>query len=329
MLIERFEKYLINGDVAKNTVVSYRNGINKLYDYCSRLYGEKDEIKLWSKITVFDVEDCIYNLQSVDTIEYGNIKNQENTTRHYSPATINLYISGIKKFLTYIYKAGVTENDRGTTLKPKRLDQNTHKDIIRLEEIKKLINVTYIRCKGDNLFEFNSTRNRFFIGLLSISGLRQEEAAQLTSDMIKSEEVDGEISTVIYIPKRIVKNKMDKIIVLSKSVERYYKEWMNEREQHMKEKGYENDIIFISGNNKKLTNKTINQMLDKYRVRAEIEIKVTAHDFRHRCASALNHNGISLGVIKAVLGWTNNDISDRYIHIGLDQIKQACGSIDV
>lgn len=332
MLRDRFIKYLEkNCEKSKNTIVAYNNGINKLYNYCSQKYNETNEIKLWPMITVFDVEDFLYTLKEVDTIDYGNIKKQETTTRGYSASSINLFISGIKAFLTYLRTTEFIKTNPGATLVPKKLDQHAtiNKDIIRLDEIKKMIKATYTRQKGDNLFEFNSTRNRFFIGLLSISGLRQEEAAQLTLNMIKTEVVNNELCTVIYVPRAIVKNKMDKTIVLTNSVNGYYKEYMFEREEMLKGKNYSNNILFISRNNKKLSNKSVNDMLDKYRVIAGVEVGVTAHDFRHRCASTLDQNRVSMNVMKAILGWTNNDITNRYVHVTLEQIKSACSTVEV
>lgn len=176
------------------------------------------------------------------------------------------------------------------------------KDTLTINEMKKIIECSYIRKKGERKFEFNSARDRFLITLLFTTGLRISEALAIRLDWI--ENVEG-IGVMINIPKEFVKNDMDKRVPLVNSIKKFYDEYMIERNQIKLE---DKKILFVSSNGKNLNCKDANIILEKLLSKAKIEEKnISVHCLRHSLTRILISNRIDTSLIKKVLGWMEND----------------------
>lgn len=64
-------------------------------------------------------------------------------------------------------------------------------------------------------------------------------------------------------------------------------------------------------------------------MRAGLSTAVHIHSLRHTVASQLGNLGVSKEIIKAILGHSDSDVTDRYIHIGLAPVRVALVRLEV
>lgn len=277
-------------EIGDNNYKQYSNQITKLYTFIKEKFDIGNEIELIKKIDGFVMEEFYYYIQDQD----------------YRYSTINTIIICLKDYFNYLCDIHVIEKNYADIMKKYKLKEvnlnKKQKDTLTINEMKKIIEVSYIRKKGERNFEFNSARDRFLISLLFTTGLRISEALAIKLDWIEEIEDAG---IMINIPKEFVKNDMDKRVPLVNSIKKFYDEYILERNNNKLE---EEKILFISSNGKNLSCKDANTSLNKLVNKAEIEEKnVSVHCLRHSLTRILISNRIDTSLIKKILGWTEND----------------------
>lgn len=291
-MVDRFINNLLNPNKT-NTIKTYRSALNSLYEYLTKKKNTDDEIKMLKSTDAFDIEDY-----------FKEISNE------YKKSTINAKIEVIRSFFEYLIDANILQLNPTKTLKqysPREVKRDQEERYIpTIEEVKRLINITYEYEYGARKQEFANPRNRFLIALLSTTGLRIEEALGIKMEDI--EIVDG--GYMINIHEDRVKNSMQKRVPIVSSVQKYFVEYCEARE--IENKKYQSDLLFFSNNGKKLTTKNMNQMLEKLCDRVGIEENITNHCFRHFLTQELIASGCDTGIIYKILGWVERGIITNY-----------------
>lgn len=291
----RFLTKYKNFEVGSNTYIQYDNQIKKLYGYVKGKEKVESERELINKIDGFMMEGFYYYLQE----------------QKYRLSTINTVTICIKDYFKYLCDMHIIEKNYADILKkPKqkeiKLDKK-EKDTLTVNEMKKIIECSYIRSKGERNFDFNSSRDRFLIALLFTTGLRISEALSIRLDWI--EEVEN-IGLMINIPKKYVKNNMDKRVPIVDSIKSFYDEYIIERNK-IKLKGKK--LLFLSANGIKFDKNNSNSSINKLIKKAKIEEKhISNHCLRHSLTRQLVSNRVDISLIKKILGWNDDDISGIY-----------------
>ena len=172
------ERYVRNerADRAKNTQAQTLSQISLVLETLERDYG----------VTVGD--ESVSGLTPLVMSDWKG-----GFVRNHKPATTNVYIALLRPFLKWLYEIGLTERDRGTTLKSVRIpsyeslpEEERPKDkYMTHEEVEALLNTN----KGKN-----RVRDRAIMTLFLYTGLRTEELCSLNlSDFIGPKAVRGEI----------------------------------------------------------------------------------------------------------------------------------------
>lgn len=287
---DRFLTKYKNFEINDNNYKQYNNQIAKLYGFVKEKFNIDNEIELIKKIDGFVMEEFYYYIKD----------------QGYRFSTVNTIIICLKDYFNYLCDIHVIEKNYADVMKKYKLKEvnlnKKQKDTLTINEMKKIIECSYIRKKGERKFEFNSARDRFLITLLFTTGLRISEALAIRLDWI--ENVEG-IGVMINIPKEFVKNDMDKRVPLVNSIKKFYDEYMIERNQIKLE---DKKILFVSSNGKNLNCKDANIILEKLLSKAKIEEKnISVHCLRHSLTRILISNRIDTSLIKKVLGWMEND----------------------
>ncbi len=91
-------------------------------------------------------------------------------------------------------------------------------------------------------------------------------------------------------------------------------------------RGNTDDLVFPGLDNR---NETGSKVLREWLNQAGIYTKLTFHSFRHTHASLLNENGVDIHTIKSMLGHTNVNITQNYIHPSHEILRNAIESIAI
>jgi integrase len=188
--------------------------------------------------------------------------------------------------------------------------------------------------------KFDNRRTRF---------LSHEEANQLLQALkLKSQEVHdmtllslhcglraGEIFAITWgdidtthghVTVRETKGGKDRTVIMTEAVKEMFLS---------KTVGDHGDLVFSARRGKKRgrISKTFERVVDDIGFNDGVEKnnrkqKLTFHNCRHTCASWLAQAGVSLFVIKEILGHANIDMTMRYSHLSPDGMKAAVGIME-
>lgn len=302
------EKYRgVDANYRENTINSYRTDIKMFVDYLVAGDPNADKEKLILSVTKKDAKEYVKSLE----------KNK--------PSTINRKISALMKFYDYIVDIEELMNRNPFTkeLKISALvveKYKTAKEILTIEECRKILKATYKRQHGDRNFAFNSSRDRALMSIYMINGARGNEL--LNAKLSNIEKI--KYGYVINIKSDAVKNKIDKRLMVVGEAEKYFVEYLSARDIE----GIESDLIFTTINSKKITTGNINNRIEKYLKSVNIEKNITVHCFRDTCTSILKLMRINDSLINLILGWKDGSMLSLYstqdIKIYDDMKAEAC-----
>lgn len=306
MMNEKFKG--VDARYRDNTIKNYMIDINKFLEYLQEKNTYEDTDKLLIEFTKKDAKEYVKELEE-----------------QYKPSTINRKISALMKLYDYIVDVEELMNRNPFTkeLKISKIVVDKYKepkDILTLEECRKLIGTTRKKQYNDKNFSFNSCRDRLLLGIYITNGTRCMELVDATMNDL--EKIDK--GYVINISEGNVKNKINKRLIITGEVEKYLDDYLVSREVN----NINAEKIFTSAKGGNLSNSNINSRIKKYIKIAGIEKNITVHCFRDTCTSILRSNKVSDSLITLILGWKDGSMLNLYSTQDLsiyDSMKaQAC-----
>jgi len=251
--------------------------------------------------------------------------------RNYSKKTIKGYLFSVDKFLEYSKNKGINEeifkkyilgklnNQNSSTVakdlfaikfffenilnqkinipKPKR--NKTIPDILTIEEVRKMLDVT------------ENTKHKLIIKLLYGTGLRVSEIVNL-----KKQEVNFEED---LIKVNLGKGKKDRFVKIPNSIK-------GDLENYSKINN--SSILFSSNRGGKLTIKSIQKIVSNAGRKAKIKKRVYPHLLRHSFATHLLEQGTDLRIIQKLLGHSSIRTTQIYTQISQASIKNVESPLD-
>ena len=315
-------RFLLNDkkfEINSNSYKVYELNIRRIYNYFSKKKNICNELELIKSITVEEMEDYFIDMK----LSSGYKKN-----------TINTIMTVLKDFFSYCANKRhcIAYSPTDIVEKFKRHEVRADKKVKEIPtstQLEKILQATKIHKKGERCFEFSSTRDRFLIALLSSTGLRIEEALGISLTDIEEVNInEKERAYMINIDRSRVKNNINKRVPICGKVIDYCNEYLFERCKLTNI--IDSKLLFLSNNGKKINSTDCNRNIKKVLDKAELDLNLSNHCFRHYCAVTLTNEGISKETIYSILGWKSGDIIEEYIchdkHFDLIKIK-ACQSI--
>jgi len=199
----------------------------------------------------------------------------------------------IKVFFRFLKKEGAIEKDITRYFDMPRVWQLLP-NVLTTFEVNKLITIP----NSDSPI---GARDKAILELLYATGIRVSEACNIKILDIKDNfiKVKGKGNKDRFIP--IGQKALD-------AIDHYL---LNFR----KKTDLENDYLFVSKNNKKITRITIFLNIKDYAKKAEIKKNISPHTLRHSFATHLLENGADLRLIQDMLGHSDISTTDKYTHI--------------
>ncbi len=283
--ITEFVSYLkIEKGLSNNSIIAYENDSNKLKNYC---------------------ED---NNLSVKEVQYSHLKNfvAELFDLGLSARSQARIISGIKQFYAYLLLENLVANDPSELLEQPKIGRKLP-EVMTIEEIDELIN-------ANNLEKPEGYRNRAMLEVLYSCGLRVSELVELKfSDLFYDE---GFVRV-------IGKGNKERLVPLSKSVEREIQNYSEKTRSKLKiKKGHEN-FVFLNRRGSKLTRVMIFLIIKELALKIDLQKKISPHTFRHSFATHLIEGGANLRAIQEMLGHESIITTEIYTHLDQRFLKDA------
>ncbi len=223
---------------------------------------------------------------------------------HHKVSTIKRHLATLHQYFKYIYRNDKLANPMlqyEFHLKQEKVLPRT----ITVREVKKLLTTLYkIRDNAVTPFAtFQITRDLAMIDLLCSTGMRIGEVAAMTLDDIDLR------SRIVLIHG---KGKKERLIYLScNETVANIKNWLSLRGSMRPD----HPFVFFNRHKGPISIHGIEDIFNKYKRLADINIHATPHYLRHTFATNLLANGSDLRSVQEILGHSNVSITERYTEV--------------
>jgi integrase/recombinase XerD len=238
------------------------------------------------------------------------------TYSQFSSGYIRNIVKSIKAFYRFIIQEGKINEDPFFYVELPKQKRAFPKAIPTNEEVQTLIDV----------IPKENQRDRAIIEILYGSGIRVSELIGL-----KVEDINFQTGFALI---HDVKSKKERMVpindLISFSLQLYL---AGERESLFKQKPFyeypketrvvEKSLLFVKQGGFKLCNWKVASIISTYTKLAKIKKNLTAHSFRHACATEMIKNGASIRYVQFMLGHEDITTTMIYTKLGIDDLKKA------
>ncbi|MHA1595983.1 MAG: site-specific tyrosine recombinase/integron integrase [Candidatus Baldrarchaeia archaeon] len=201
--------------------------------------------------------------------------------------TIARKLSSIRTFFNFLVESGFLDSNPAADVKRPKLEKKLPV-VLTPDEVRRLIDA------ADN------PRDKLIIRMLYVTGLRVSELVNL-----RVEDIDFEECVIMV---RMGKGKKDRVVFMDKQTARILKEYLREN-------GIERGRVFP------ISVRTVQRMIQRARIKAGIQKKVTPHVLRHSFATHMLELGANLRTIQELLGHEQLNTTQIYTHVSMRQAK--------
>ena len=174
------------------------------------------------------------------------------------------------------------------------------------DEAKKLLNAP----KESDLF---GIRDKAILELLYSGGLRVSELTNLNISKIRLN--SGEI-------KVLGKGRKERIVLIGSEAKTALNTYL-EHSRPILNKSQNSDALFLNKYGGRLTQRSVQQKVRNYSIRASISGDIHPHTLRHSFATHLLEGGADLRVVQELLGHSNPSTTQIYTHVTTAQAKKV------
>lgn len=178
-----------------------------------------------------------------------------------------------------------------------------------------------IRGKAEDLFKENfgtiwpilqqsqesGKRDRALLETLYSTGIRVSELVGLNVDSVDF------IGNVV---KVLGKGKKERLVPIGDKALDAIKDYLEARK-------HKTTAIFLNKNGKRLTSRSINNIVDKYIQAGSLKFHISPHVLRHSFATHLLNRGADLRCVQELLGHANLSTTQIYTHVTTERLKNV------
>ncbi|MEN9327839.1 MAG: hypothetical protein RI947_647 [Candidatus Parcubacteria bacterium] len=278
----------------------------RMYSYYIHFF--KDWMLEKQKAEDYDVEkideEIIRNFRLYISHEYKNphkgvLKRQ----------TQNYFLVSLRSLFRFLIKQKLK------VVSPEMIELGKQRDrtikFLQPDELERLFNII-------DVSEEMGIRDRALLEVLFSTGLRVSELASLNKDQINLE--SGEFGV-------IGKGGKARVVFLSKHATEWISRYMGMRNDpyrplFLRYSGPKGDEV-LSDEKRRLSVRSIERMIDKYRKQAGILFPIGPHILRHSYATDLLSHGADLRSVQEMLGHKNIATTQIYTHVTNTRLKEV------
>lgn len=228
---------------------------------------------------------------------------QDENGQGLKKVTQNYHMIALRSFLKYLAKIGIA------SLSPEKIEigKNPSKEIEFLDggELDRLLS-------GVDGSDLRSLRDRAILELLFSAGLRVSELTSLTRDQINLDRQEFSIKG---------KGGKIRIVFISDSAKKALQKYLDKRTD-MEPSLFVNYSKNKTGQDLRLTPRSIQRIVKYYSAKAGIVKDVHPHTLRHSFATDLLSNGADIRSVQAMLGHSSITTTQIYTHVTNIQLKE-------
>jgi len=294
--IIRYLNYLeVERNYSRYTIRNYRHYLEKFSAWFLKHYQQE----YINRLTVEMVKDYRMYLSHFE----------DDNGQTYSRATQSYYIIALRALLKYLNKQGVKTLAAERIELPKSEARNIR--FLNQEQVERLMGQPEISTE-------DGLRDKALLEVMFSTGLRVSELAHLDVDKIDLKQREFSV---------VGKGRRIRVVFLSARACEWLGRYLRNRQDNWKPlwlrySGKKADPG-ESGEMMRLSVRTMQRVVEKYRRAAKLPMRVTPHVVRHSFATSLLRNGADLRSVQEMLGHKNVGTTQIYTHVTNPQLKQV------
>lgn len=233
------------------------------------------------------------------------------TKKTLKKTTQNYYLIALRSLLEFFVEKDITSLSP-TKIKLAKDKADKEVKFLRLNQIEKLLLAPDINTK-------TGLRDRAILETLFSTGLRVAELVSLNRDQVKISDSTKELELAV-----VGKGSKVRTVYFSERAVEWTKNYLNKRKDL-------DEALFINYKRgiektklgRRLTTKSIEDIVKKYVKIAGLPIMATPHTLRHSYATDLLSEGVDLRLVQEFLGHRNIATTQIYTHVTNKQLKDV------
>ncbi len=233
------------------------------------------------------------------------------TKTELKKVTQNLYLISLRSLLEYFLEKNINSLPP-TKIKLAKVSGDKEINFLNLSQVEKLLLAPNTNTK-------TGLRDRAMIETLFSTGLRVQELINLNRDQLKIDKKTEDLEIVI-----VGKGSKVRTVYFSERAVDWLKKYLDSRTDM-------DEALFInywkpaqnSSKSRRLTVKSIDNIIKKYVKIAGLPIITTPHTLRHSFATDLLSQGVDLRLVQEFLGHKNIATTQIYTHVTRKQLRDV------
>lgn len=286
-LIDDFKKYLTAGkNVSPYTYKSYINDIKQFKEFLTK-------------------RDSHYDLTGIDSFTIRAFLGELHRKGLESSSAARK-LAALRTFFKYLCREGhLTKNFAKLASSPKM--GRKIPSFLNIDEIIGILD----NPNTENYFQF---RDKVIMEFFYATGIRVGEAALVNR-------CDIEVRTI----KILGKGRKERIVPINKRCIELLKNYI-ERTDIFFKGGNDKEALFLNNRGKRLTDRGIRGIIDRYTKKAGLKQHVSPHSIRHSFATHMLDSGAGLRTVQELLGHASLSTTQRYTHVSIAKLMEVYDS---
>ncbi|MEW6171277.1 MAG: tyrosine recombinase XerC [Candidatus Omnitrophota bacterium] len=213
--------------------------------------------------------------------------------------TVARRLSCLKSFFHFLTKEGYAKVNPALAISNPKLEKKLP-IFLSEEEVTKLIESPSLETPA-------GLRDRAILETLYSTGIRVSELTALNFDSIDF------ISGIV---KVLGKGKKERLVPIGDKAIRSIRNYLDKRNN-------QSTILFLNKNNRRLSDRGIRLILDKYIHLISLREKISPHVLRHTFATHLLNHGADLRSVQELLGHASLSTTQIYTHVTIQRLKDV------
>ena len=277
--------------------IEYLKIVKNYSDNTIRNYEiDLDEYKVFldhKGITDYDVDYKIVR----EYVEYLN-------KLKYKTTTISRRISALRSFYKFLYKKKkIHSNPMPLISNPKK--EKILPKFLYVNEIEELL--------GEPDDTVQGIRDHAIMEILYSTGIRVSELVN-----IKIRDIDFSNRTI----RILGKGAKERIVIYGHVCAKVLDNYLNNSRELIKNSNL-TDYLILNLNGKKLTDRSVRDIINKYMSKTSIQKHISPHTLRHTFATHLLDNGADLKAVQELLGHADLGTTQIYTHVSNERLREV------
>ncbi len=273
--------------------------------YVEKFISYLDIEKNYSKHTLLnykiDLDEFFFYLQEtpIERVDYFHLRRYLGNLRskNLKPRTLARKLSALRSLFKFLFREGLIKKNPSALLMTPKLDKKLPHFLSEVDTVR-LLEAPPVDQKA-------SLRDRAILETLYSTGMRVSELVSLNK---------GSIDFISNIVKVAGKGKKERLIPIGNTALDLVKKYLDTRP-------HQSDAIFLNQHGRRLTDRSIRNIVNKYIEKASIQSKISPHALRHSFATHLLNAGADLRAVQELLGHVNLSTTQIYTHMTTEKLK--------